>query len=288
LTSSIYLDGRFVAESEARVGVYDGAFLHGAGLFETLRAENGRVFRLEAHLERLRRSAGRILTPIERDDLPSAEVFHELLHRNGLTAARMRLTVSAGVLKEGDGDNREGLTVCLTAAPLSGYPNDLYQSGVQVAVCDFRVSTSDPVASHKTTSYLPRLLGLRFAQEKRCLEALWFNTRNQLAEGSITNVFVVRDNVLKTPPLDTPVLPGITRGIVLELAARAVIPAEQTTLGVDDLLDADEVFLTNAIMRVMPVIRVEKHDIADAKVGPITRRLAEAYAELVREECPGP
>lgn len=287
MTPSVYLDGRFVSESEARIGIFDGAFLHGAGLFETLRAQNGCVFRLESHLDRLRRSAARILAPIEREELPSPEIFRELLERNDRSDARIRLTVSAGVVKEGDGDARQRPTVCLTASPLTHHPLEFYERGVQVAVCDYRVSTSDPAAGHKTTSYLPRLLGLRFAQEKRCLEALWFNTRNQLAEGSISNVFTVRGGILRTPPLDTPVLPGITRGIVFDLARREGIPAEESALGIDDLLDADEVFLTNAIMQVMPVIRVEKHDIADAKVGAMTRRIGQAYRELVREECGG-
>lgn len=285
MTATVYLNGRFVPEHEARVSVFDGAFLHGAGLFETMRAENGRVFRLEAHMERLRRSAGRVLTPIERVDLPVESVFQELLERSGLPDARVRLTVSAGSLRDAEAVDQPALTVCATASPLSAYPKELYERGVHVAVCDYRVATSDPVAGHKTTSYLPRLLGMRFAQEKRCLEAIWFNTRNQLAEGSISNVFTVRGGVLKTPPLETPVLPGIARGVVIELAAASGVACEQVPLGIDDLLDADEVFLTNAIMQVMPVIRVERRDIGEGKVGSITRRLGEAYRTLVGEEC---
>ncbi len=288
MTPTIYFNGAFVAPQEAAVNVSDGGFLHGAGLFETLRAQAGRIFRLESHLERLRRSAARLLVPLKRDDLPSADVFHELLERNGLPQARVRLTVTAGSMRD-ETENEEGhLTVCVTATELSPYPAGHYERGVQVAVCDFRQSSSDPVAGHKTTSYLPRLLGLRTAHAKRCVEAIWFTTQNRLAEGSISNVFVVRDGCLKTPPLDTPVLPGITRGVVLELAEAADEPVEQTLLGVHDLLDADEVFLTNAVMQVMPVIRVERHDIADAKVGVITRRFREAYLDLVNEECGTP
>lgn len=285
MTSTVYLNGRFVADADARVSVFDGGFLHGAGLFETMRAENGRVFRLEAHLERLRKSAGRILTPIERVDLPAESVFTELLERAGLPDARVRLTISSGSLRDAGDDAPPALTVCATASPLSSYPAELYERGVHVAVCDYRVSTSDPLAGHKALSYLPRLLGMRFAQEKRCLEALWFNTRNQLAEGSISNVFTVRGGVMRTPPLETPILPGITRAVVIDLAERSGVPCEQTSLGIDDLLDADEVFLTNAIMQVMPVIRVERRDIGEGKVGPITRRMIESYRALVSKEC---
>ena len=123
--------------------------------------------------------------------------------------------------------------------------------------------------------------GLRDAQERHCGEAIWFTPENALAEGSISNVFLVRENRLLTPPLDTPVLPGITRALVLQLAESLQIPAEEKACTIDDLLDAEEVFLTNAIMEVMPVTRVEKKAIAEEKVGLITRRLNEAYHDLV-------
>jgi branched-chain amino acid aminotransferase len=285
MSTAVYLNGEFVAPQDARVTVYDGGFLHGAGLFETMRAENKRIFRLESHMARLRRSAAQILAPLTPDALPSAEVFAELLERNGLSVARVRLTLTAGSLRDQDEADGPAATLCATAAPLSSYPPELYQQGVQVAVCDFRQSTTDPIAGHKTTAYLPRLLGLRQARQRRCLEAIWFNTRNQLAEGSISNVFLVTRGVLRTPPLDTPVLPGIARSVVLKLAEGEGVRCDEAPLTVDDLLDADEVFITNAIMQVMPVIRVERHDIADSRVGPLTGRLLEGYRDLVRQEC---
>lgn len=285
VTATVYLNGAFVSEQDTHVSVYDGGWLHGAGLFETMRAEGSRVFRLESHLERLRRSANVVLMPMEQSDLPKEAVFWELLDRNGLKEARVRLTVSAGSMREADENDVQRLTVCATASPLSGYPAELYERGVQAAVCDFRQSTSDPLAGHKSTAYLPRLLGLRQAQQKHCMEAIWFTTGNQLAEGSISNVFVVRDGVLKTPPLDTPVLPGITRGLVLQIASDCGIQYEQCSLSIDDLLDADEVLLTNAIMQVMPVVRVEKHDIGGGRVGAIGKRLVQEYRKRVQQEC---
>lgn len=285
MTANVYLNGAFVSEQEAHVSVYDGGWLHGAGLFETMRAEGGRVFRLESHLERLRRSSNAVLTPMERSDLPAEAVFKELLERNGLKEARVRMTVSAGSMREADEGDVRRLTVCATASPLSGYPAELYDRGVNTAVCDFRQSTSNPLAGHKSTAYLPRLLGLRQAQQKRCMEAIWFTTGNELAEGSISNVFVVRGGVLKTPPLDTPVLPGIARGLVLQIASDGGIEREQCPLSIDDLLDADEVLLTNAIMQVMPVVRVERHDIGQGRVGPIGKRLYQEYRNRVQQEC---
>ncbi|MGB2984659.1 MAG: aminotransferase class IV [Phycisphaerae bacterium] len=285
MISSIYLNGAFVHRSDAVVSVYDGGWLHGAGLFETMRAENGRIFRLESHIERLVRSASKLLTPIQRDVLPSRAGFEELLDRNDLTTARVRLTVSAGSMDIDSSEATSQLTVCATAARLSSYPSDFYERGSQVAICPFRLSPTDPIAGHKTTGYLPRLLGLREARQAQCVEALWFPTANRLAEGSISNVFIVRDGALRTPPLDTPVLPGITRGVVLDIARETGTEAHQCPLSIDDLLDADEVLLTNAVMQVMPVIRVEKHDIHDGRVGPVAKKLLAEYRKRVKKEC---
>jgi len=282
---TVLLNGQFVAASGAAVSVFDGGFLHGAGLFETMRAENGRIFRLDSHLTRLCNSAGKLLQPLERPDLPAQDQFRELLDRNELREARVRLTVTAGPMREGIDSGDQGRTICVTASPLVAYPAAMYQRGVSVVICQCRQSAADPTAGHKTTAYLPRLLGLRHAHAAGCQEALWFTYQNQLAEGCISNVFVVREGRLRTPPLDTPVLPGIARGVVLQLAAQEGIPFDETPLHIHDLLDADEVFLTNTIMQVIPVVRVEKHDIGGRRVGPLVPRLLAVFRRLVGEEC---
>ena len=285
MTSYAFFNGKIIPASDAHIGIYDGGWLHGAGLFETMRAENGRVFRLESHIARLRRSAERLMRPIAREELPSRVDFLELLERNELQVARVRLTVTAGSMQPAGQDASQPLTICATAVPLSPLPAELYQTGIQVVITEHRVSPSDPVVGHKTTSYLPRLLGLREAQRARCMEALWFTTAKHLAEGSITNVFIVQKGVLKTPPVGTPVLPGIARSVVLELARKMDLEATECPISIDDLLDADEVMLTSVIMQVMPVIRVEKHDIGGGQVGPIAKKLREAFQTTVRKEC---
>lgn len=286
MTATVYLNGKFVSESDAKISISDGGWLHGAGLFETMFVDYGRVFRLESHMERLLHSARYILRPLERTHLPDENVFRELLERNVMRSARIRMTVTAGSMlaRQNDGDEYDH-TVCITAKPLASYADSLYAKGVSVVVCEYRQSPSDPIAGHKTTAYLPRLLGMREAQQAHCMESLWFTTQNQLAEGSITNVFIVKEGVLKTPPLDTPVLPGIARAVVLELAAEEKIETQQCPISIDDLLDADEVILTNAIMQVMPVVRVEQSDIADGQVGPLAKRLRECYRQLIKKEC---
>jgi branched-chain amino acid aminotransferase len=291
MSRTVFLNGTFTQASEAQVSIWDGGWLHGAGLFETMRAYHGRIFRQDAHLERLMASAHKLLFPVERPDLPLTADFDELLERNGLTEARVRLTVSAGPMIGVDSDqanaddDRPSLTVCATALPVTPYAPELFAKGMTVSISPYKVSPDDPVAGHKCTCYLPRLLALRDAQTRRCGEALWFNTRNLLSEGSISNAFLVRGGGLATPPVDTPVLPGITRAVVIELASAAGVEVEQKHLNINDLLDADEVLLTNSIMEIMPVCRVEKHAIGTGKPGPVTRRLAEGYKAVVEKEC---
>ena len=281
----VYLNGRFVPRDDAVVSVYDGGFLHGAGLFETMRAGNRRIFRLDAHLERLMRSAEKLLFPVDRAQLPSTDDFQSLLARNDLSSARVRLTVTSGsVLITADAD-RPSLTVCATATGDPDYPPEFHKNGVAVMICPFRQIATDPLAGHKTTNYLPRLVALRAAHAKSCVEAIWFTPENLLAEGSVSNVFVMKGGTVATPPLDTPVLPGIARAVVIELCRTASIPVEERPVNIDDLLDADEVFLTNSVMQVMPVIRVEAKDIGEGKPGRIATELLTAYRALVAWEC---
>ena len=282
----IYLNGELLPAADARISIYDGAFLHGAGLFETMRSDYGHVFRLDHHLDRLLASAEKLALPIEKPDLPLTRDFDELLKRRGLETARVRLTVTVGSMHPAAAEEeRPPLTVCVTAVDLPPYPAELFAKGMSVMITTFTQSTADPLAGHKTVNYLPRLLALRHAQRFKCGEALWFTPQNHLAEGCISNVFVVKDGALATPPLNTPVLPGVSRAVVLEIAREQSIPAEEKTLNINDVLDADEILLTNSSMQVMPVCRVEKQIIGTGQAGPVTGELRRHFHAKVKAEC---
>ena len=150
-----------------------------------------------------------------------------------------------------------------------------------MVITDFRQNSKDPFAGHKTTCYGPRLAALRAAHEKLAAEALWFTTENRLAEGCVSNVFLVKNGQLMTPPESTPVLPGIARKTVLEITEREHIQCEQRPLDINDLLNAEEIFLTNVIMTILPVTAVEAHTVADGKPGPVTKKLTELYQETM-------
>jgi branched-subunit amino acid aminotransferase/4-amino-4-deoxychorismate lyase len=285
MTEIVFLNGEFVPAADARISIYDGGFLHGAGLFETMRADFGKVFRLTEHIDRMLNSAAKLGLPIERPDLPLPGDFDELIQRNNLVTARLRMTVTVGALHTTTPADAPSLTVCVTAADLQPPPADLLVRGMSVLITTFTQSNADPMAGHKTIAYLPRLLALRSAQKLGCSEALWFTPQNYLAEGCISSVFIVRGGALATPPLNTPVLPGVSRSVVLEIAAAEGIPAEEKALNINDVLDADEIFITNSSLQVAPVCRVEKKDIGTGKPGPMTARIRGAFQDVVKHEC---
>lgn len=281
----LYVRGEFLPPAEARVSASDAGLLLGAGLFETLRTYGGRPFRLDRHLARLRASGQVFRIFVGESDDEIAGIVAKLVEANGVPDARVRITATRGPLTEEVDDNiAPRATLLVTAGPMTPYPKAFYETGATVVVSDIRTNETDPVVYHKTTNYLRNLLALQDAHRARAAEALMFNARRHLAEGTISNVFLVREGRLLTPPVDEGLLAGITRQAVLELAAEVGIPAEQRALTIQDVLDAEEVFLTNSIMEVMPVVRVEQHEVGQGKPGPVTLRLAETYRDLVKRE----
>ena len=295
----VWINGQFVPEDEASIPLRDTGLLHAAGLFTTFRARNGKIFRLKDHVARLRRSCEALFIPlIYKDELLTAAAS-ELLSRNNLTDVRMRLTVTRGSSQQ---DPLHGLrlspTTFLTATSFEPYPDEYYEKGMTVIVLDDqKLNPFDIQAGHKTLNYFSRLSALRDATQRGAGEALWFNVHNYLQSGSISNIFIVKDGTLITPPtrddlLDPAVaekipypksatLPGITRQVIFELAAAEKIAIERAAITINQLLDADEAFLTNSIMGIMPVSRIERSPIGPDKPGPITRRLSELYEQQI-------
>jgi branched-subunit amino acid aminotransferase/4-amino-4-deoxychorismate lyase len=280
----VSLNGRLMPAEHAQVSVFDSGFMQGVGLFETLRAYAGRAFRLDRHLARLINSARQLGWTVLPDEDDLRENVEQVVGATEQEDARVRLTVTTGTLRPTEQDTPE-LTVVATASPGAKYPPECYIQGVTVLVSDYRQGQHDPTAGHKTTSYFSRLASLREAHAQGAFEALWFTYDQHLAEGAISSVFIVEDERLLTPPLDTPVLPGITRATVIELAVELGVPVREQTLTIKELLEADEAFLTNSLMELVPVVRVEREPIGSEKPGETTRQLYEAYRALVEREC---
>ncbi len=275
----VFLNDSLIDVAEARISATDSGFLHGAGLFETMRSHRGLVFRLEDHLERLCSSARALSIPQPYEKAYLAEAITKVLQANQLAEARLRLTLTKGPLATPEPQRRP--TLLITATEFRPYPAEYYRTGALVILCPFRQNVTDPTCGHKTTSYYPRLLALDLARQKRAAEALWLTMDNRLAEGCVSNVFLVKNSVLFTPSLETPVLPGIARKTICQLAQRQSMELAEKALSLSDMREADEVFLTNVIMEVLPVTQVEKHTIGDGKVGPVAQKLRESFLQTI-------
>ena len=295
--SQVWMNGSFVDDADAGVSLRDAGLLHGAGVFTTMRAVSGQVFRISEHLARLRASGEVLGVPIPYADDVLSHAAVELLGRNQLNDGRLRLTVTRGAMTLDSEGARSQPNIFLTAAPFEAYPAVYYDKGMTVMLVDEqKLNPYDIQAGHKTLNYLSRLSALREASRRGAGEALWFNIHNYLQSGSISNVFIVENQKLITPPTaadlrtaatarEVPysksnVLPGIMRAAVIEQAAKLNLEVVRSAIDVNRLLEAKEVFLTNSIMDVMPVCRIERKAIGDDKPGSVTQAITNAIQAL--------
>ncbi|MDA0214212.1 MAG: aminotransferase class IV [Planctomycetota bacterium] len=294
----VWLNGKFVPAQEAKVSLFDSGFQHGVGVFSSMCAKHGRVFRLMSHMERLKASAVELGALEVLRIEPLADAVEMTLAQNNMTEARVRMTVTAGDLKmlkspgvEGE-PARNDPTIAIVVQPPTPYPQEIFERGVRVRIADARVNPHDPFAGHKTLWYWPRLAELQLAAAAGCSEALFFTINNRVSCGAVSNIFVVRNGRLITPwargesnaGIAAPVLPGVTRGAVIECAQERRISVERADLTIDDIFGADEIFLTNSSWGVLPVVGVEKKSIANGVVGEISQRLRDDYLQLVESE----
>jgi len=283
MIEKIFMNDKLINIDKACISVTDIGFLYGAGLFETMRAHNGVVFCLKDHLDRLFFSANSLSIDNPYDRTYLSRAIYKVLQANKLSDARLRLTLTGGPMAEDEQQRKP--TLLIAAVKFQPYTSEYYKKGVMVVLCPYRQNVSEPIYGHKTTSYFSRMLALKWAHQKKAAEALWFTVDNRLAEGCISNVFLVKDSALLTPPIRTPLLAGVARKSVCEIAVKSSIELVEKDLYINDLLQADEIFLTNVIMQVMPVTSVEKHTVGEGKVGRVTKTLQDKFAELIEYEC---
>src|SRR3954447_2975050 len=199
---TVWINGRFDDEAVASVSVRDAGLLHGAGVFTTMRSYGGRVFRLDLHLRRLRDSCEALFIPLQYKDDVLTRAADELLQRDGLSDARLRLTITRGTSTPDPlYGNRLEPTAFLTAAPLEPYPREYYERGLTAVLLDEqKLNPYDLQAGHKTLNYFSRLAALREANRRGAGEALWFNINHYPQPGSISNVFIAEAGKLVPPP----------------------------------------------------------------------------------------
>ncbi len=270
----LYVNGSLVRRGDATISALDPAVVHGRALIETFRSHSGRVFRLTQHFERLFSGAPALgLTiPLTLPDLEAAVA--DVLARNEALDARLRLTVSAGA----------NPNVILTAGPLTGYAPELYERGMHATIAAVRRNESSPLSRIKCAAgLLDGVLARERAREAGFDEAIMLNTHGSVAEATVSNVFVVSEGRLLTPTIDSGALPGVTRAAVLDLARASGIGATETEVTLDGLRACDEAFLTNSVMGVMPLTRLENAPIASGDVGQLTEQLSQRYRDAVSD-----
>ncbi|HSG05167.1 MAG TPA: aminotransferase class IV, partial [Nitrospiria bacterium] len=255
----VFLNGRWVPPGKARVSVLDHGFLYGDGVFETLRAYNGSIFRLSAHLSRLRRSARRLRIRLPYPGEQFSNLLRMGLRKNKLADAVLRVAVTRGPGAVGlDPSLCKNPTVVFLVRPFKGHPKDSYRRGLTASICGIRripPESLDPAI--KSGNFLNNILARMESLDRNTDEGIMLSTKGTIAEGTVSNVFFVSRNRIYTPALDTGILPGISRDVVMDLARRAGYTVREGRFRPARLKTADECFLTNTSMEVMPVVRVD-------------------------------
>jgi branched-chain amino acid aminotransferase len=281
----IYLNGRWVPESEAKVSVFDHGLLYGDGVFEGIRAYNGRVFRLDEHLDRLYDGAKVIdlCIPLAKEELK--ELICETLRRNNLRDAYIRPVVTRGTGDLGLDPRRcAAATVFIIATEWGAMYGDLYEKGLKAITVAVRRNAAESLPPNvKSLNYLNNILAKLECTYKGGDEAIFFDTNGYLSEGSGDNIFLVKNGVLLTPPTLNN-LRGITRQVVLEIAESMGITLKEQNLGFFDLYTADEVIVTGTAAEVAPIVQVDGRVIGSGKPGAITRQLMVAFRARTQEE----
>ncbi len=277
----IFLGDKIVAEQEAVVSVYDHGFLYGDGIYETMRSYNGSVFMFERHMERLRRSALFIRLGLPEDGYIRHAVY-DTLDANGLSDAYVRITVSRGKGPIGlDPDLCREPTFVVIAEQFREYPEQCYRHGITLIIARTRRNLKDALDPRiKSLNFLNNILARIEAKERGAYEAVMLNAEGFISEGTVSNIFFVRDDILCTPSPDVGILDGITRELIIGLAKRNGIGVKEGEFYPDDLFHSSEVFFTNTTAEVMPVSQAEDREF---DVGEITRSLRRLYREEVAE-----
>jgi branched-chain amino acid aminotransferase len=281
------VNGIVVPAEEARVSVLDNGFAFGDSVYEVLRTYSGRAFEPGRHFRRLRASAARLGIVLPAPDASLLEQVDGLLARAGSGESYIRIIVSRGL---GDCsynfDKVVGPTIVMIQKPLPPYPAWHYEDGIKVAAVGVRRNhpkALDPAI--KSSNLLNNILAVREAQSRGAEEPVLLNQEGFVAEGASTNVFLARGGTLLTPPLSAGILAGITREVVLELAKHLGVPSREEPLHLEDLLAADEAFMTSTTREVVPVRQVDEAPVGGGRPGPLTRRVMEAFRAYAPAHC---
>jgi branched-chain amino acid aminotransferase len=281
----VWINGKIRALKEAKISVFDRGFLYGDGAFETMRSYSGKVFKLERHIERLLKALKtvRIKSPYSGKDI--REAVYSLLNINQLKSAYIRMTVTRGEGRFGISySDRLRPNTVIVAKAFTGYSESLYSRGISAKVVDIRHNERSPLSGIKSSSFLNYILARFEAKEKGFDEAILMNTDSFITEGATSNIFLAKKGSLITPSAESGILCGITRAVIIEIARKLGVKVAQKKVTRRELESADEVFLTNSLVEILPVTRIGPRRIGDGLPGELTKLLHISYQKQVLKE----
>lgn len=279
----VWLNGTVLELQDATIGILDRGFLYGDGVFESMRSYRGYIFKLREHLERLYFGLKVLKISVPYEMKVFEEAIYTLLKINRLSNAYIRVTVTRGVGKRRFLPHRDlkPNTVIITER-FKTYPSKIYNDGVRLKISGIRQNESSPITRIKSINYLNNILAKVEARQAGFDDALMLNLKGCVAEASASNIFLVKDNRLITPSVDSGILPGITRAVILDIAKKLGLETIQQKIYLSEVYTADEVFLTNSLIEVVPVIEVDQKLINNGIIGKWTRKLHLAYRSFIR------
>lgn len=273
----IFIKGKFLPAKKAKISIQDTGFLFGYGLFETMRSYEGFVYKLEEHIKRLSFSADFLKIPLPFPGATISETIQKALSINNLYDAYIKLILSGGIYTGKISQAPSEPNFIIQTLPFVPYPDNWYKEGIKASIASIKKSSSSFIYTHKTLNFLENIIAKREAEEKGYQEAIFLNTEGFLTEGSTSNIFIVKKGKVITPSLSSGILPGVTRSVILALCNQQSIPFEEKKVKPEELLKADEAFLTNSLREVIPLARVNSCTIGKGEVGDITKVLMKEY-----------
>lgn len=284
----VNLNGRIVPPAEATVSVFDRGFLYGDSVYEVVRTYGGRPFAMDKHLVRMHGSAARIGMELPWDDARINAEVDRTLAAAGNEESYVRIVATRGSGPIGlDTALAIDPLVMVLVQPIQLPPPEAYENGVKVQLVGVRKNPRESIDPRaKTGNYLNNVLALREAKAHGAYEAVMLDGEGRITEGSTSNLFVVRDGTLITPPSAVGILEGVTRAVIFEVAAAEGIPVEERHLLPADLTGADEAMITSSVREILPVVRVgmngAEHAIGSGTPGPMVRRITTAFRAWAR------
>ena len=285
MAATVYVNGRISDEREAVVSVFDHGFLYGEGVYETVRTYNRRLFLFDRHVRRLRRSAAMIALDLTfTDDELLAAVSATMTHASFDGEAYVRVLVTRGVGElTYDPQATPTHTLVIIVKPQTDPPAAAYRDGVSVAIVDIvRNHPGSVNPKIKSNNLLNNALAMQEALRRGAFEGVMRNFRGELTECTTANLFVVKDGMVLTPPVDAGLLPGITREFIFEIGAANGIVVREAVLRDDDLYGADEAFLTSTTREAVPIIAVNERTVGNGRPGAVTLRLLDLFRRAAR------